>query len=199
MEKSRSATSVADPIRGGNVQSRQADAARARALVHGRAAPVDNVWTAPEARIDPDGTITITVNHPLRSLNVALRSHWAVRRREVQYWRSAILAALIPLGGTWLRRSLPPSSGIPGTKAAPPGRRRVTITCLLPSRAHTIRDVDNLWGSTKALFDALTAVGLIRDDAPAWCDRSLPIQARSADGRAWTVITLTHTEDLCMR
>ena len=130
------------------------------------------------ARVEGDDThLTFRIERELPSPNRLLGGHWRTTHREKQAWAAAFTAALITARGAAALRPAPCQ-----------GRRRITITRLVPSAAALIRDVDNLAFSAKHLVDALRDVKLIVDDTPAWADRPLPTQAVSADRTWWTIV-----------
>ena len=84
------------------------------------------------------------------SNNQLLRMHWSVRRRMLTEMRVAVLALILRSATEWPR---------------PPGRKvAVTITRVSPRQL----DRDNLYGGAKVLLDAMTQLGLIRDDSEQW-------------------------------
>lgn len=156
---------------------------------------MENVWRPSAARLLEAGGIEFTFARALRSPNRTMWKHWRIRHQEKQFWRGVVLSTLVDLFGVVaLRRRLPARSILQAAKGAEPGRARVEIDRWMTSAADTIRDVDNLVFSTKFLLDALVAVGLLRDDSPAWADRPIPTQQVSADGRDYTVVRVIPLE-----
>lgn len=74
-------------------------------------------------------------------------------------------------------------------------RMRAAVESLLSSSRKFIKDADNLRFSTKPLNDALTDLGLIRDDSQAWLEQDMPTQRVSDDGFDWTIVTLSPLEE----
>lgn len=137
--------------------------------------------------VHDDGAIVVVLPHRLHSPNSAtLGAHWRVKQREKKAWLARLRLALqgrrqlsiVDLKYPLNALGLPPVTG----------RRRVRIVREVPSRRNFIRDDDNLTFSSKHLVDALAELGLIRDDARAWCELVRPEQKVSDDGRDRVVI-----------
>lgn len=92
-------------------------------------------------------------SHPL-SINESNRMHWADRRRRLQPWATATVAA---------------ARSTPGFATACANPEPVTIHVSLPFLRKARRDAHNYTGTVvKAIVDALVREGLVPDDTPEW-------------------------------
>lgn len=125
---------------------------------------------------------TLRIARELKSPNKFQGHHWRVKHRETQDWEFMIRVAVL---GIDRRFSFGPR--------LVPFRRRVTVTRIVPSRQHFIRDDDNLRFSTKAVNDSLKRLGLVYDDSRAWMEQPMPTQVVGTDFE--TVIRIEPTTD----
>ena len=122
--------------------------------------------TPPSIRLVIVGKIT-------PSLNVTMRQHFGVRKKEGAEWAAHILYAARRVG----RESVT-------DKAV--GKRRLTIE----RHARKLLDQDNLAGGCKDLIDQIKRYGLIRDDRPDLCELVFRQEKITAKQKPHTVIIL---------
>lgn len=148
--------------------------------------------TAPRSVVTyRDGVWSIRIARLLRNVNAGNRHpHWSFKNRARRQWQAALVTAIVDGVGYTAALGLLRPKALEGACGGCQEPRRVAIVREVPSKRHLIRDeFDNLRWATKELRDALTGTGLIRDDAPEWCEMSIR-QAVNADGQAWTAITI---------
>jgi len=97
--------------------------------------------------------IMMTIEEPIHSGNIILRSHWAVWGRLRKAYEWMIIAALADAG---LQMPADP----------PQHKMRVRITSY---RARFL-DPDRLYAGATILVDALRKTRLIKNDSPRWLD-----------------------------
>lgn len=157
------------------------------------------------------GVLHVRIQRELTNSNSGNRNpRWYVKAKSRKNWQDVILGALMKglgdrqtlalVGG--LRSGVPHGGGLvcrclpkPGQKTkrchCPASMRRaVTITRFVPAARYFVRDVGNLYACLKEVLDALTGLGLIRDDADKWIDLHPPRQGVSADKRFWTDVLI---------
>jgi hypothetical protein len=144
------------------------------------------------AAVSGDGRdVEFRVQRRLRSPNEYLGRHWREKSRERKAWQGFLLSALVgSIGAAHAQRLLLPSSGFPGSCGGCQDRRCVTVIRFAPTRRGFIRDDDNLRFAVKPLLDALSNLGLIRDDHRKWLELPSPTQEVSTDGTFWTWIRI---------
>lgn len=136
--------------------------------------------------VHEDGAIVVTLPYRLESPNATVWKHWRVKQREKKAWAARLRLALLQgrrLSADALAHPIAILGLPPVTR-----RRRVRIVREVPSRRNFIRDDDNLAFAGKHLLDALAEIGLIKDDARAWCELVRPEQKVSDDKRDRVVI-----------
>lgn len=82
--------------------------------------------------------------YPPRGLNVSERQHWAIRRKERDWWRSEVYKAWLVAGRPYFKHPL--------------------VTVRMYFKMHRRRDPDNLTASCKALLDGLKGHAFKDDD-----------------------------------
>jgi hypothetical protein len=95
----------------------------------------------------------------LPSLNTWQRMHWTARRRLKDAVKTRVFSASI-------------RAGAPRAE-----QRRATVTVNMV-RKRRIMDADNLFGSLKALMDALVYYGILEDDSMEWIDVTITQEPR---------------------
>lgn len=142
----------------------------------------------------PPSTWLFRLPRELRPQNATMWGRWGGMRRERQKWEHEFTIAANVYAIT---RVLWPS----GDEASQwrdlftcNERRRVAVIRLVPHSRNLIRDDGNLRGCDKHLVDAMTRVGLIRDDARGWCEHVEPTQAVHPDGEFLTLVQLSRPD-----
>src|SRR5262249_49281513 len=126
------------------------------------------------ATVGIDGRIEFRIQRELRNDNSGNRNpHWGRKHAKRQMWIRAMANALVTGIGIERARDLLVAEshlyGARGTRVQE--RRRIEILRLVPSRRRFIKDTfENLPWAAKELRDAITYLGLIRDDSAAWTD-----------------------------
>lgn len=144
----------------------------------------------------------LEIRVPLRlaSPNATRGHHWSRRHRETNTWE-LLIDGYAPAGHTaW---SLVASANLVESRHGRRRvqlhrireRRRVTVTRLVPSARHFIRDEENLRFCTKPVNDALKRLGYLYDDSRRWMEQPLPGEEISPDGRDYTVIRIERVAD----
>jgi hypothetical protein len=131
------------------------------------------------------------IPRPLKSPNRLIwRNRWALAR-ERQAWERELETAIASfatvnaaLGWTAAERQAY------GQLRAAQERRAVRIWRLVPSPRNFFQDLDNLDFCTKSIADAMTRVGLIRNDNRTWLERARTQEVVSPDGDWWTILQL---------
>lgn len=151
-----------------------------------------------------DGVLHVKLGRELRNANSGSRNpHWTVKHRSRETWRDAIRTALLDRLGAAQALALFAPTVMMGAKGGlvcrcpyrpchcPPSlRRRLSMIRWCPSARHLIADeFDNLRTSTKEIRDAITSLGLIRDDRGKWCQMEIE-QRVSPDGLWWVEFTI---------
>jgi hypothetical protein len=104
----------------------------------------------------------MTIEEPIHSGNVILRSHWAKRARIRETYEWWIMAALSDMG-----KQKPEKS--PGQK----------MKLRIWSFRGRLLDPDRLYSGATILVDAIKKMNLIKDDSPRWIDLKI---GQSLDG-----------------
>lgn len=158
------------------------------------------------ATVGADGVIDIVIGMALVNRNAGNRNpKWFEKARARNEWAARIQNAIVGSAGfTCATAILSDRAGMIGAKGGlscrcekgkgkrcqcpATYRRRVVIRRLVPSPRNFVRDsFDNLPACTKELRDALSWLGLIRDDSDKWCEMSIE-QGLTDDGTFRTEI-----------
>jgi hypothetical protein len=139
-------------------------------------------------------SLTLSLQYKLRSVNEWNGRHWGSKRgkhAETLRWQTAISNAIaLSLGVPVMQQLLSSDCGVPNATGACAEHRTVRVQRLAPKVRNFIRDDDNLAAAEKPLYDALTRLGLLKDDSRKWVTRERLDQGVSADGTFWTVIVI---------
>lgn len=152
-----------------------------------------------------NGVLRIRIQRELKNRNADNRSpHWATKYDDWKTWRGFVLAALVDSLGYPMTYQLVggEKSGLPNANGGllcrcetrrcqcPASmKRRCTVTRWVPSARNFARDYINRLACTKELIDAVTRVGLLRDDSDKWLELHVD-QNVSVDGLYWTEIEI---------
>jgi hypothetical protein len=131
----------------------------------------------------PADVLTLTAWRELKTPNAWLGAHWGSKngeRAQRKAWTGTLGNAIGPVRGLDLTTI----------------RRRVTVTRLVPTSRHLIKDDDNLVGALKPLLDALVRLEYIRDDRREWLELVPPTQAVANDGAFRTIIEIAPARPL---
>ncbi len=82
-----------------------------------------------------------------KTLNQLLRMHWRERTRDLESWKWCVLSV---------------------AGARPKMAKRCRVELKITAYRKALQDPDNAVGSCKNLIDALTRIGWLVDDSPAW-------------------------------
>lgn len=159
-----------------------------------------------QATVGADGVIDIVIGAPLVNRNSGNRNpKWFVKARGRNEWAARIQNAIVgSVGFAFATAILSDRGGMIGARGGlscqcekgkgkrcqcpATHRRRVVIRRLVPSPRNYVRDsFDNLPACTKELRDALSWLGLIRDDSDKWCEMTIT-QGLTGDGTFRTEI-----------
>lgn len=154
--------------------------------------------------IGGDEPLTLKLPRVLDSPNTWNGRHWRVKHRLSQEWEKHVGGAVADLfvakhGGIDFPNALMAMCGpLKPVGHCLYGERkvRVSVERHVPSARNFIRDDDNLRFSVKPLLDALKRDGYIKNDSRKWIEHDTPTQHVSADGKPWTIVTLTPLDRL---
>ena len=111
------------------------------------------------------------------SLNVTMRQHFGMRKKEGAEWAAQILYAARRAG----RESVADRAH---------GKRRLTIE----RHARKMLDMDNMAGGCKDLIDQIKKFGLVRDDRPDLCELVFKQEKLTGIQKPHTVVILEDIE-----